>query len=270
MKRILALLLLLCSLNGYAAQADLNGVVHDPNFLNHPYLDNEMRMRIAPYLLPLDHPAKAALDSIFYQSRVLENEETLRDAGFVRLAGPMQFSFAIIARHPLVPGYVFKLYLDSETRCRKEIPNWVWLTQRCAGARGIKKVIKRHNIRFFTVPDKWLYLVPAYPSSNYSKPQTVILMATDMEPESHEVTKEMWKTAITRKHLDELYQILKYGYGGHGVLSLLANVPYTKQGKFAFTDTEDPRTKLKLKKKHVKKFLSPEMQKYWDSLVNQE
>ncbi len=266
MTRIFALLFLFFSLH---AAADLSAAVYDSSFREHPYLTSEMRTRIIPYLLPLDHPAKAALDGIFSQSRALENEKSLLDAGFNVIAGPMPFSFAIVAKHPSIPGYVFKLYLDTETRCRKDIPNWVWLTQRCAGARGIKKVIKRNHIRLFTVPDKWLYVVPAYTMPTGPSPQHVILVATDMEPENEEVSREMWKTKITRKHLDELYLILKSGYGGHGVLGLPNNVPYTKQGKFAFTDTEDPRTKFHLEN-HVKKYLSNEMRRYWDSLVNEE
>ncbi len=266
---IFALLCSFFSLQVTAAQSEWCAAVRDPSFQEHPYLTSEMRTRIIPYLMPLDHPAKEPLDWIFSQTRVLENEKSLLDAGFQVIAGPQPYSFAIIAKHPLIPGYVFKLYLDTETRCRKDIPNWVWLTQRCAGARGIKKVIKRNHIRLFTVPDKWLYVVPAYTMPTGPSPQHVILVATDMEPENEEVSREMWKTKITRKHLDELYLILKSGYGGYGVLSIPCNVPYTKQGNFAFTDTEDPRTPFKLKGR-VKKFLSNEMRRYWDSLVNEE
>ena len=241
MGRIFALLFLLVSLHAMAARPDLRAAACDSSFLEHPYLDGEMRTRIIPYLLPLDHPAKTTLDFIFSQSRVLENEKSLLDAGFNVIAGPRPISYAIIAKHPSIPGFVFKLYLDCETRSRKKTPHWVWLTQRCAGARGIKKVIKRNNIRLFTVADKWLYVVPPHPAPSGPNPQHLILVATDMEPESVETSMVMWKTAITSKYLDELYLILKSGYGGQGVLSLPCNVPYTKQGKFAFIDTEDPR-----------------------------
>jgi len=248
------------------AQLAANHAILDPNFVNHPLLDQEMRMQIAPHLLPLNHPMKVTLDSIFSQSRVLENEDSLRNAGFIPICDSMPRSYVIVARHSLIPGYVFKLYLDSETRCRKDVPHWIWLVRRCVGAMGIRKIIRQNQIRFFTVPDKWLYLVPAFPAANAVNPQPIILMATDMQLESSEVTREKWKTAITREHLDELYMILKEGYGGHGVVSLEANVPFTKQGTFAFTDTEDPRAKPKLK--HIRKFLSLEMQKYWDSLIH--
>ncbi len=238
-----------------------------PHFNDNPYLTPRLQSTIAPYLLPLDHPIKSTLDTIFSQSRVIENEKSLTDAGFEWIAGPMPLSFIIVARHPQVPGYVFKIYLDSEKRCRKEIPHWQWLARRCAGAFGIRQIIAREKIRFFSVPDKWLYLLPVYPHSKEPNPQPVLLVETDMEPVSYEMTQDMWKNNVTRKHLDELYCILKQGFGGNGTIFLYENIPFTKRGKFAFTDTEDPRTQLELK--HVKRYLSKEMQRYWESLIRE-
>ena len=265
-KKICAFVFFVLSLGCSVTSFAINVPPDYPNFQDNPLLDQRMRSRIAPFLLPLDHPMRATLDSIFSQSRVLENEQTFIDAGFLIIAGPMPNSFVIIARHPAVPGYIFKLYLDSESRYRKEIPHWIWLARRCAGAQGIRKIINHKKIRHFLVPDKWLYVPPVYPYSSSPNPQPMILMETDVEPESKEVSGHMWKTIVTRKHLDELYSILKHGYGGHGVINLPCNVPFTQCGKFAFTDTEDPRADLKLR--YVKKFLSKEMQRYWDSLIN--
>ncbi|MBS0605162.1 MAG: hypothetical protein JSS60_09045 [Verrucomicrobia bacterium] len=264
--KIYIFVLLVISLNCFAGSIHFAAPPNYPNFEDNPLLTDRMRIRIAPYLLPLDHPMKPKLDSIFSQSRVLENERTLLDAGFVIIDGPMPNSFMIVARHPEIPGYVFKLYLDSETRCRKDIPHWTWLVRRCAGASAIRKLIRQEKIQYFSVPDKWIYILSVYPFSNVVNPQPVILMETDMELESPEESKRMWKTAVTRKHLDELYAILKHGYGGHGVVNLSSNVPYTKSGKFAFTDTEDPPAKLKLKR--VKRYLSKGNRHYWDSLIN--
>lgn len=238
-----------------------------PNLKNNSLIDYRMQLQIAPYLLPIDHPMKPMLDSIFSQSRVIENERTLVDAGFEIIAGPMPYSFIIVARHPMIPGYVFKIYLDSESRSRKNLPHWKWLFYRCTGAEGIRKIIKRKNIRYFLVPDKWLYILPTYPYSSAMNLQPIILMETDMEPESAEVTERMWKTGITRDHLDELYSIFKHGHGGPGIVMLTDNVPFTKKGKFAFTDTEDPQGGAKLR--YVKQFISEEFQEYWDSLIDE-
>jgi hypothetical protein len=236
-----------------------------PNFQDNPYLNDKMREMMAPYLLPVDHPFKDRLDSIFSQSRVTQNATTLVNAGFSIIAGPMPVSFIVVARHPEIPGYVFKIYLDEEVRSRPDIAHWRSLTTRCAGAKGIRKIIQREKIRHFAVPDKWLYVLPFYHFSSVANPQPVIVMETDMEPQGLQVTKAKWKTAVTREHLDELYAILKHGYGGNGTTILSNNVPFTKQGKFAFTDTESPKTTVNLKR--IASFLSKDMARYWKSLL---
>jgi hypothetical protein len=225
---------------------------------DHPHLDERMRTLMAPYLLPLNHPIKETLDSIFLQSRAIEDENALIKAGFVVIAA-MQRSFIIVARHPAVPGYVFKLYLDSETRSKEAIPHWEWLTRRCIGAEKVRKIIHKNKLLYFTVPDKWLYILPVYPFSRFIHPQPAILVETDMQIENEQKTRMAWKT-IKRKHLDELYTILKSGNG----TTALMNIPYTKQGTFAFIDTEYFKRRLQLQK--VKHFLSKEMCLYWDQL----
>lgn len=265
-KKKCGLILLALSLSYFANLSASHAVVNHPNFYDNPYLTERIQVTIAPYLLPLDHPMKETIDSIFSQARVTQNEKTLVDAGFEVIAGPMPRSFIIVARHPSVPGYVFKIYLDSEDRCREDNPHWKSLAKRCAGAFGIRKIIERERIRHFSVPDKWLYILPVYPFSNVQNQEPIILVETDMELESYDVTKQMWKTVITKDHLDELYSILKHGFGGHGTVCLSVNVPFTKRGKFAFTDTESSKATLKLK--NIKKYLSKDMEDYWDSLIN--
>lgn len=235
-----------------------------PNFQDNWYLDQRMRDKIAPHLLPLTHPIKPVLDSIFSKERVLQSMDTFLNAGFEIIAGPMPLSFVIVARHPEVPGYVFKLYLDTASESRYDIPYWKWLVRRCEGARGIRNIIKKKKIRHFLVPDKYLYVLPVYPFSNVVKPQILILVETDMQVEPHRVTVEKWKTA-KRAQLKELHSILKYGYAGESTRNLIANVPYTRFGKFAFTDTEDPTRKVGLR--IVGQFFSKEMQKYWYTLA---
>ncbi len=216
----------------------------------------------APYLIPEDHPIKAALDYLFSQTRATENQTTLLEAGF-EIVAVTQISLVIVARHPAFPGYIFKMYLDSETRVVREAPNWTHLFTRCKGAQRIKKVIREKKLHYFTVPDKWLYLLPKYPLSREQNPQPLILVETDMEIDDEETTRKKWLN-VKSKHLDELYEILKLGYAS---TSLVKNVPSTKNGKFAFIDTEYTKRNLPLEK--VKNFLSAEMRKYWDSLIEE-
>ncbi len=264
--RFYVFILVFLSLNCFAAAATSSVPQNYPNFEDNPLLTDQMRSKIADYLIPLNHPIKATLDSIFSQSRVLENERTLVEAGFEILVPPKANSFIIVARHPKVPGYLFKLNLDSETRSRKQLPHWLWLARRCAEAKKIRKIIKRNNIRYFSVPDKWLFVPPIYPYSSAVNPQPIIVVETDMQLVSKEESEYMWKKGIKTKHLDELYSIIKHGYGGSSVLFLVNNVPFTKNNKFAFIDTEGPQSDH-LNYKFLKKYLSKEMQNYWDTLI---
>jgi hypothetical protein len=216
---------------------------------------------MAPHLLPLDHPMKGKLDAIFSRSRAIQNQQSLIDAGFIILeSGPK--SYILLARHPQIPGYLFKLYLDSEQRMHKGVAHWRWLTRRCHGARKIKEVIKKKKLRHFIVPDKWLYILPPFPLSQEPHPQPVILVETYIH--LHPDSERAWKTRVTPQHLDELYLIYKSGYGSS---NMIKNIPYTESGKFAFVDTESPKRKPHLKR--TRHFLSKEMQQYWNILIDE-
>lgn len=213
------------------------------------------------YLLPLDHPLKPQIDHIFSQSRVTESKQAILDAGFSIIV-EMPRSLAFVVRHPQVPGYVFKMHLDSEVAGRNGIPSWRWLTQRCEGARKIRKIIRKHGIRHFIVPDKWLYVLPHNADVNIKTSQPVVLIASDIEVQSRKASAVAWRKEITRRHLDELYLILKPGLGS---IHLDSNVLYTKDGVFAFVDTEKPKESYRLKK--AAKYFSKKMQKYWLDII---
>lgn len=231
-----------------------------PNLNGNPLLTKEMKKMIVPHLLPLDHHVMPILDQIFSEPRVLKNEQSLRNAGFSIIAIQAKSSM-VVARHPLVPGFVFKIYRDSEPTGRKGMPGWECLAIRCKNAKKVKKIIDKNCLIHFTVPDKWLYLLPITHSKKNHQP--VILLATDMEIESRKNTKQAWKTLITPEHLDELYIILKEGYGS---CFLINNMPLTKHGTFAFVDLEKPKRKLNMDK--VGTYFSRDMRLYWHTLTN--
>lgn len=230
------------------------------NFDEATALSKKFKKRIKPYLLSTKHPYKALLDLIFSKSRAIQNEQTFAEAGFQTIFLP-HASFIRVARHLAMPGVLFKVYLDSEHRLKNERPGFEWLIDRCEGAQNIRKLIAKEKIEHFVVPDKWLYLVPM--DFDQAK-QPLILMVTDMDLASYDEIVEAWKTKITQKHLDELYLILSHGYAS---AYLVANIPYTKNGKFACIDTEYVKRKINYKK--VRPFLSEEMAIYWDKIVLQ-
>lgn len=209
----------------------------------------------AAHLLPQNHPLRGWLEETFITSKLLDSKDTLQRAGFEILACLPEHP--AVAKHPSVPGYVFKMYLNSEKKyVRDQISSVEWLLRRCAGAKTLRKWIETQKIRHFVVPEKWIYPLP------YETKHPIILIATDMEIEDEQMTCHAWKTVACEEHLNELYSILKKGYGS---VNLNGNIPYTKSGKFAFIDTEKIQQTHKMRK--VKPYLSEHMQLYWDQLT---
>lgn len=235
-----------------------------PNFDDNPYLQNKMKKQMRPFLLPLNHPCKPILDRIFNRSRAIENELAFAQSGFETLL-TTHASYLTVARHPCIPGYLFKVYLDSELRLKNERAGWEWLVDRCKGAQNVRKLIKKKRIRHFIVPDKYIYPLPAEPSPvllSGQPRQPILLLVTDMNLTSRLESVNAWKNKITKEHLDELYLILSHGYASAG---LIDNIPYTESGKFACVDTE--YVKRKINYRMARSFLSEEMKRYWDQLV---
>lgn len=218
--------------------------------------------KVKPYLLPSNHPAKKPLDIIFKSPNVLQDLDSLKASDF-NIISLRPYSFAVITSHPKMPGYIQKLYLDSEHRKKNGKEGWEWLVQRCEGAENIRKLIKKKNLQYFTVPDKWIYVLPKPSKSNEkTTKQLCILIVTDMELVSQEQSAEAWKYLITEEHLDELFVILSHGFASSHVSW---NIPYAKNGKFTCIDTEHPKRKPNYKE--VEHYLSDEMQVYWRKLV---
>jgi hypothetical protein len=230
------------------------------------------------YLLPQNHHIKATLNRIFSDPTVLDNDKNFCAAGFITLyRRPFDKAHNILARakfhpisskthsalfrvakHPALKGYLFKLYIEDEVGSMWQ-KGQERLILRCRGANQIRNSIQRHKIRRFTVAKKWLHMLPEHP---VKKRKTFVLVAKDMKVCSSKISKNKWKTKITKRHLLELFQILNKGYAS---LYLVKNIPYTKYGTFSCIDTEYPPRKFPLEK--AKRFFSEKMQKYWAKLI---
>lgn len=229
------------------------------NLISNPSITKEMQKEIKPYCLPEKHPLVKSLDDIFANARVIENEETFAAAGF-KVLFSQPSSYIKVAKHPKIPGYLFKLYLDNETRKKDNLDGWKWLVKRCMGAENVRNLIKRKKLKYFTVPDKWLYPLPLL-VPHHSTQQPLILIVQDMELVSGEETKQMWRLA-KKKQIDELFMILSHGFSS---CYLAQNIPYSQKGKFACIDTEHPKRNLNYH--HVEAYLSPPMKNYWKKLT---
>lgn len=232
---------------------------------SYSHLDSHAKRRIKPYLLPKEHPLKTTLDSLFSHPSVTKDDSSFAQAGF-KTRCIRHTSYVRIAEHPSLPGFLMKLYLDSEKREKENIPGWIWLARRCEGAENLRSLIKRKKIKHFVVPDKWLYLLPwdSRLSKEKNPYQPVILIVTKMNLVSWSENVKAWKTKVTKAHLRELYCIFRHGYSSCFVTE---NIPYTKEGKFACIDTEHPKRNLRARYSHVLQYLSPEMKKYWKMLI---
>ena len=218
----------------------------------------------SPYLLPVNHPLKPILDAIFPTRDVIKNEKTFADAGFITLRA-QRTSGISLASLPILKGYVVKLYLDSQSTHRSAYSQQDWLIQRCRGAVRLKELIQKGNFKHFVVPDKWLYKLPK--KAGTSDP-TFVVVATYMNLVEKKETASAWKTKPTKKDLRQLFALMK---NGGASTALVINTPLTKEGKFAFIDTEYPdRYFSKEKLQKVTHYFSPENQRYWSSLIQQE
>lgn len=219
---------------------------------------------LSRFRLPQNHPITPILDFIFSQSRAIQDETALANAGFITVSS-RHHSYIKVVKHPLMPGYLFKIYLDNELRQRRKLPYWRWYSYRCEGALKLRKIIKKKKLKHFAAPNKWIYFLPKEPSPpalpGYLR-KNCILVVEDMNLASKEKNYEAWYTLITPEYLDELYTIISHAGGGNYTVF---NIPYTNNGKFAFVDTEYSKSKPDFQS--IRPNLSPEMLKYWDKKI---
>jgi hypothetical protein len=233
---------------------------------NFSHLPSAARKAMLPYLLPIKHPLYKVLDSIFLKVRATVDSETFYQTGFRTIAeGPR--SYILVAKHKKLPGHLVKAFLDTELREKYDKQSWEWLVNRCKGAMKIRKIIKEYGIRHFVVPDKWIYCLPSEPSPPQDSAHTrhlAILLVTDMKLASEKHNEHAWSHYITEEHLDELFEIISRAKGSSYRPD---NIAYTKNGKFAFIDTEYPTHGPDFKS--IRPYLNWKMRHYWDSLVKQ-
>jgi hypothetical protein len=232
------------------------------NYLYNPFVPQTLWQELKPYFLPINHPIKARLDRLFKKNRVIQSEETFEKAGFgkPKMRKPTQI---VIGRNPHFKEYIFKVYLDTQPA----LPEWDNWVKRIEGARGIQACMHRHGFRHFSVPHKWIYPLPEEPSppstSLYHRKNFILIVDNMNILHSHDNLKA-FKNKISHKLLEELYTILTE----EGLIDSVYpdNIPFTKKGKIAFIDTEHHHcTPIPYDK--LSHFLSPEMQKYWQFLI---
>ncbi len=261
MKKIISFILFL------AVHTSLSGVypVHSPS----KDISEESWQAVYPYLLPDDFVIKGKLDEIFSHGRVTLNSSSLLKAGFTT-SKTRSFSRIVVTKHPDIPGYVFKIYLDDEDYKPKDVAQRYFL-KRIKGALAIQKIIDENNLQdLFKVPKKWIYVLPdAVKAKKKYSYKSFILVAEDMHLLSADENKKAWKSSqVDKNTLVGLYLILKDA----GLLDCthIDNIPFSKDGKITFIDTEVSGVeKERVPFKRLKKSLSTKMRHFWYDLIGE-
>jgi len=236
-------------LNGHFLYEEGGAFKGDLFSLKHPFNINKDKEH-SRFLLSSHHWLNDVLENIFGKSNVLKNAHHFEGAGFNILH--KRPSTLIIASHPFISGHLVKIFLNDTNKTYEQM--WNNFINRCLGAENIRNLIKKKKLRFFTVPDKWIFVTP-------DEEKIPVLVVTKMNLVENSVTRKAWKQ-VTKEQLQELYCIISHGYAS---TRLILNIPLTKEGVFACIDTEQPQ-RIPLYD-HARVYFSHDMQKYWDKLV---
>lgn len=231
------------------------------------HLTPEMCEALGPYLIHGNHPLKNSLDQIFSKVRVTRNKTSFANAGF-KILDQRPRSYVVVARHPKLSGHLVKCYLDLEKREKWDRPSWYWLAKRCEGARKIKVIIQKYKIKHFSVPDKYIYILPILEKTGGTRlcylRHPALLLVTDMNLVSEKENLYAWSHRITKEMLRELYLIITLAKGSS---YRAENIAYSHSGKFCFIDCEYPSRGPDYDR--IEQYLSPSMREYWNQLVQQ-
>lgn len=232
------------------------------NYSAHPYISEETWLKVRPHLLPDNHPIRHTLDKMFTKKRHSQTLQSLQESGFKTKGGPENHSKTIFCTHKNIKGYVAKIIPDEFNA--DEVTR---LLSRIIGAHTVQEIIDKYDYRkMIKVPKKWLYVLPPEPSP---PPEMIrknfILIAEDMDIYSKEENYPIWKSFLmTPELLHAVYTVITEGGLNDSVYAF--NIPFSKDGKIAFIDTEDHH-KWPIPYFRLRKYLSNEMKIYWDQLT---
>lgn len=227
-------------------------------------IPSSAKKKMRPYIIPANHPMRERLDALFKPARITANENVFHAAGFTTICQRPR-TFVRVARHPLLEGHLIKVYMDTELRKKQGKESWEWFVKRCEGAKKVREVIKKRNIKHFVVADKYIYPLPQNPSPPHDRYHTrhlAVLLVTDMNLAPDSVNYRYWERSVTKEQLNELYDIITYARGSSYRPD---NICYTNNGQFAFIDTEYPSRGPDYNS--IRHFLSSSRRAYWDELV---
>lgn len=229
-----------------------------------PQATSEAWAAVQPWIMPLNHAARAALDRIFSKRRVLHSADTLLEAGFDN-ATPGNGSQTIVTFHRKLPHYVLKLYLDSQTG----VSDWQSWVHRASGAEMTREAIKAH--KFYPVivaPYKWIYPLPAEPvAAPGLEGKNFVLVVDKMPLLSSKESIQRWYKDMNKETLKAIYVITQEL--GLVNASQVNNLPWERNLRNVFVDFEYHHV-WPTNVENLKQWLRPEMQAYLDQLIQNQ
>jgi hypothetical protein len=211
------------------------------------------------YVMPADHPIKPTLDALFQSTRATFNLDSLVAAGFNRTK-PRKTTKLCVTKHPDIPGYVFKFFLDFQYFFYD--PEYaIWVDRINTVNKIREEIIARGLQAKFKVPHKWIYVLPTTPkvAKGYAAKE-YILVAEDMDLISENENEALWKSDfITEELLTDLYSLVS----DLGLRSFTKpeNIPFSNDGTIAFIDTQFMNCDVEFEE--LTQYLSPTNQAIW-------
>jgi hypothetical protein len=169
-------------------------------------------------------PASSDLGRLFSDPTMFCCRECFRDAGFEVLDRGSDRTI-MVGRHPDVPGYLFKKYSDR-TSVGQQAANYA---TRVLGARRIRAFAADRGLRHVVVPRKWVRAL----SSRFGG-RSQVLIVERLKVLDDDDTREAYED-IDEDVLRELCVVL---LAFRGLDSWTKNLPFTRDGRIAFIDTE--------------------------------
>lgn len=214
-------------------------------------LSSEVWQDAQQHLLPLSHPIKSKLDTLFEKKDITQNRKSLQKAGFIHTKTGT-WSHTVVAKHPKIPGYYFKLHTNDQ----KNIDSYTLLKTRIEGANSLQAAIVRHKYsHYFKVPKKWLYPIPNSPK--------FILVAEDCQLISVAGSKAKWRNLTDPKLLTAFFILLQEEGLSDSVHC--KNAAFNLDGKLCFIDLERHH-QWPVPFEQLLPFLSKKMQQHWKGL----
>ncbi len=236
--------------------------IYGEPYLQNPYVDSEVWNNLVQYFLPEEHPIKPILDEIFSQVRVVESLESMQAAGFKLTETQGTRVYAM--KHPGIPGYIFKMYPDNKPT-RIDYVSW---SNRIIGAGLLRDQI--HELghgSMFKVAHKWIYPLPAEPSPPehlMNQRKNFVLIVDNMHILKKKENHRKWRSLKKKKYLRALYAIIRPVGAGDCVRA--NNLPWSRDGKIAFVDTEIHH-RWPIRYHPLVEHLNESMRKFWLKLT---